>query len=431
MALLLGFWRVSVAQRTAEELFDRSLLAAALAISRDAAVSGGDLLQPLARDLIHDASGGEVFYHATGPGGTYVTGYAYPPNLDHVPDDPYAPFFSFGAYRGENVRVLRITERITIENLTGDTTVTVWQRLADRNAFVTQLAVRAAMALGALLATLALVVWFGVAHGLRPLIDLQQAIAARSPDDLSQIKRPIPFEAQGIVSTLNRLFSKLEKTLIAHQSFISDAAHQLRNPAAAVQSMAEAARDAPNDVERIKRLSELVGAAQASARVTNQLLSLDRLNHHDPEAGFERLDLCKVVKLASADMGPQVLSRGVEFELLLPPTPIWVRGNAVFLGEAVKNLIDNALQHGGGKLQSVKVTVSRKGPHAVVTVSDDGTGLSPSDRSAAFGRFSQVGPSQGSGLGLAIVSSVAQQHQGSLDINPAQTGASLSFTLPC
>ena len=79
MAILLGIWRIQVAQRTSEELFDRTLLSAALAISRDVAVSGGDLLSFSTRDMVRDASGGEVFYHATGPGGSYMTGYAYPP----------------------------------------------------------------------------------------------------------------------------------------------------------------------------------------------------------------------------------------------------------------------------------------------------------------------------------------------------------------
>ncbi|MGH1414951.1 MAG: sensor histidine kinase [Pelagimonas sp.] len=430
MAILLGYWRIVVAQRTAEQLFDRSLLAAALAISRDAAVSGGDLLQPLARDLIHDASGGEVFYHATGPGGIYVTGYAYPPSPTSVPDDPYAPVFAFATYREEDVRVLRITERITIENLTGDTTVTVWQRLADRNAFANQLAIRAAGGLGALLVTLALVVWFGVARGLRPLIDLQQAISIRSPGDLSQIKRPVPVEVQGIVSTLNRLFGQVETSINAHQAFISDAAHQLRNPAAAVQSMAEAVRDAPTPDERNRRIGELVTAARGSARVTNQLLSLERLQHGPSLSGIERIDLGTLVQESCADMGPFVLSRGVDFELDLPTAPVIVSGNSVFLTEAVKNLIDNALQHGGDALKHVKVAISATENWANITVSDDGKGLSPEKHDLAFGRFSQVGASEGSGLGLAIVASVAEQHHGKVEIDAVEHGASLTLSLP-
>ena len=68
VSLFLGYWRFSVAQQTANELFDRGLLSTALAISRDVASSEGDALSPSTRDLLTDASGGEVFYHATGPG---------------------------------------------------------------------------------------------------------------------------------------------------------------------------------------------------------------------------------------------------------------------------------------------------------------------------------------------------------------------------
>ena len=72
-----------------------------------------------------------MFDHATGPGGFYVTGYAYPPLTEGAdPADPYAPRYAVATYRGEPVRVLQITERVTIDNLTGDATITVWQRLA-------------------------------------------------------------------------------------------------------------------------------------------------------------------------------------------------------------------------------------------------------------------------------------------------------------
>ncbi len=431
MAMLLGYWRFSVAERTAEELFDRTLLAAALAVSRDVAVSGGDALQPLTRDLIRDASGGEVFYHATGPGGIYVTGYAYPPTEagDQV-DDPYTPVLFQATYRDEQVLVLRVTERMSIDNLTGDATVTVWQRLADRRAFSNQLAVRAAAIMGVLLLTLALVVWFGVARGLRPLLSLQDAIAARSPDDLSQIKRAVPVEAQGIVRTLNRLFGQVETSITAHQSFISNAAHQLRNPAAAVQSMAEAVKDAPSEEDRNQRIAKLVVAARNSARVADQLLSLDRLQQPVRTASFEVFDLCRLVQETCADMGPIVLLQGIDFEMSTPDGVIEVHGDRVFVGEAIKNLIDNALKHGGPKMSTIKVQLLHAMGCAQVTVLDDGKGIPEGQHEAAFRRFSQVGPSEGSGLGLAIAWSVAERHNGSLSIDPVEAGASLTLCLP-
>ncbi|MHA3980637.1 sensor histidine kinase [Halovulum sp. GXIMD14794] len=431
MALALGYWRYHVAQQTAEELFDRSLLSAALAISRDVAVSGGDALLPSTRDLIGDAAGGEVFYHATGPGGIYVTGYAYPPSTLSARDaDRYSPRFFESLYRGEPVRVLQVIERVTIENLTGDATVTVWQRIADRTAFANELALRAAALIGGLLTTLALVVWFGVQVGLRPLLDLQDAIAARSPDDLSVIRRPVPAEVRGVVETLNRLFGQVKRSLDAHQVFISDAAHQLRNPAAAVQSMAEALRDARTPEDQARRLDELVVAARDSARVANQLLSLERLRHGSGGENMERLDLRALVEEACAVAGGPVLEAGLEFELETPPQPCMIHGNPVFLGEAVKNLVDNALRHGGPGLSRVGVRVALGPGHCTVTVADDGKGLRPEDAESVFSRFSQLQPASGSGLGLAIAHSVAEHHGGSLSIDPMPSGASLTLRIP-
>ncbi len=430
MGLLVGAWRVAVAQQTSEQLFDRTLLSAALAISRDIVISGGDAILPSTRQLISDAAGGEVFYHATGPGGYYITGYAYPPTISGLSNAGYEPVYYEAPYRGETVRVLRITERVTLDNLTSDATVTVWQRTSDRTAFARALAVRAGVLIGVLLVTLALVVWFGVERGLRPLLDLEDAIAMRSPDDLSVIKRAVPAEARGIVATVNRLLVQLESNLSAHQTFISDAAHQLRNPAAAVQSMAEAVRDAGSEDERRKRSVELVEAARSSARVANQLLSLDRLRHGHEMGRAERVDLRDVAAEVCTASGAGVLSRGLDFEFDAGQCALPVLADKVFLTEALTNLIDNAVSHGGPALSMVRVSAGRDGQSAWLTVADDGKGLSPDDKEKAFSRFGQLQPAGGSGLGLAIAASVASSHGGSLRIDPAATGASLTLTLP-
>src|SRR6056300_1446084 len=112
VSILLGVWRFEVAQNTSEELFDRSLLAAALAMSRYVAISEGDALSPRTRTLISNAGGGEVFYHVTGPAGIYVTGYAYPP-IPPSAQTTEVPHYFISKYRDEDVRVLRMVEATT------------------------------------------------------------------------------------------------------------------------------------------------------------------------------------------------------------------------------------------------------------------------------------------------------------------------------
>ena len=315
MAVALGYWRYQVAQRTAQTLFDRALLATALAVSRDVVISDGDVLLPSTMDMIRDASGGEVFYHVTGPGGVYITGYGYPPaNHGAVTKDETAPVFYEAMYRQEPVRVLRIVETLTLDQVSGDTIVTVWQRVADRDAFARELGLRAAGLLSILVMSVAVIVWFGVRTGLRPLRDLQDAIAKRSSDDLSQIKRPIPTEVTGIVATLNKLFQQFDNSITAHQEFIAEAAHQLRNPSAAVQSMAAAARNAKTEEDRRQRLDELLAASQAASRVTEQLLSLERLRNNAEGEEAQRFNLNAVAREACEAEAGSVLAGDIAFD---------------------------------------------------------------------------------------------------------------------
>ncbi|MEQ5869089.1 sensor histidine kinase [Sagittula sp. NFXS13] len=428
VSALLGWWRFEVAQETSEELFDRSLVSAALAISRDVAISEGDALSPSTRRVISDAGGGEVFYHVTGPGGVYVTGYAYPPR----PETPVArdlPFYYFATYRGEDMRVMRMIENRTIGTLTGDTVVTVWQRVSDRRAFARELAFRAAALIFGLMAALALIIWFGVQIGLRPLNDLEAAIRRRSPEDLGPIRRAVPHEVSDIVSTLNRLLGQVQDSFEAHQAFISDAAHQLRNPAAAILTLAEALPHVHDAAERAHCEEQLVDAARKSARLSEQLLSLERLRY-DESTGMAPFDLNTVVEDVCRAFAAKALSRDLDFAFAPSEEPLLVLGNSVLVGEALINLLENALKHGGGEMTAINVRTSSDEEGVMITVDDDGFGIPPDKVSTAFRRFSQLQYGEGTGLGLAIVEQVMVRHAGRVDLVPSETGATFCLWFP-
>ncbi len=429
IASVLGVWRYQAAQTTADDIFDRALLSAALAVSRDIVISGGDALSPTTRDILAKASGGEVFYHFTGPAGIYVAGYSYPPITSELIASN-TPRYSQALYRDKPVHVLQLTEEVSFDGLSGDATVTVWQFQSERQVLTTALALRAAALISVLLLTLAMVVWFGVQRGLRPLTRLEDAISSRSPDDLGMIKRAVPAEARGTVATLNRLFSQLRESIDAQQVFISHAAHQLRNPAAAVQSLAVAVRDAPEGAERERRIQDLVSASRDAARVAEQLLSLERIRQTASLKLSPGVDLNTVCLTACEIAGVAVLAKDIRFDVSLHDGPLSINADTVLLAEAIKNLIDNALIHGGSELSYISIVTACHINAAEVRVVDDGVGLSPDDLAAATGRFTQVVPGQGSGLGLSIAQSVAERHAGKCVIHRVEHGASLSIFVP-
>lgn len=425
IACLLGYWRYTVGLATAEELFDRSLLATTLAISRDVTVSGGDALSITTRDLLAEAAGGQVFYHVAGPDRAYLTGYAYPP----VPPareqaEASRPLFYESLYHDLPVRALRLLEPTDTDGFKGLSAVTVWQQRADRQAFAQALAVQSAVLLGALVLALAVVTWLAVNRGLRPLLDLEHAIAIRSSDDLKSIERTVPPEVRGIVARLNELFAQVAESMRARDVFISNAAHQLRNPVAGMLALAEAAEGAGSELERGERLRELRSAAERTARLTTQMLALERVRAGSPV--LDVLDLGDLVERVAARNATRILNAGIKFDYSGPTQSVYIRGDAVMLEEVLENLLDNAMVHGGLALSCIEVTLRRSLEHVALVVADDGAGLKPEHAAVALDRFGQVGASHGSGLGLSIVAEVARAHGAKLAIETVDEGASLS-----
>jgi two-component system sensor histidine kinase TctE len=239
----------------------------------------------------------------------------------------------------------------------------------------------------------------------------------------------VPKEVIGIVATLNRLFAQVRSSFEAHQAFISDAAHQLRNPASALLSLAETLPEARDPARRQAHEQALIAAARKSARLANQLLSLERLRYEGVRS-VKRFDLTALAAQICRDQGPAVLSRDIDFEFFPSPNSLMVSGDPVLVGEAITNLIENAVTHGGSDMTKIKVRTLREGPDAVLLVQDDGVGIPEDQADTAFRRFGQLRSGEGSGLGLSIVQDVMQRHNGSVELLPVSLGTTVRLSFP-
>ena len=430
VATIVGLWELNNARRTAAGVFDRSLLSAALAVANDVAISGGDALSARTRDILSDTSGGLVFYHVYAPDGVIVAGYATPPvGIPRTSEAPSSPTYFEAAYLGRDVHGVRLQTSTQIDGFSGIFTTTVWQDATVRAAFVRDLVLRSVIATGGLILALALIVWFGVRVGLRPLLGLERAIARRTSDELSPIQRAVPVEVEGIVQTLNRLFDQVSHSMAAQSEFISNAAHQLRNPIAGVLSLAEAVNSARTPDEAQARSRDLLEAARETADLSQKLLLLERAKTISPTSAMEVFELGEALR-DWVETFEATNAAGVATEFKAAGELGNVKGDPTMLREAVFNLVDNAILHGGPDLSRVTIGAEMDGANCVISVSDDGLGISANQIEVAKGRFQQLSPSSGIGLGVSIVQAVADGHGGTFDLIPLSPGLKAEMRLP-
>lgn len=431
IAIAVGLWQLNNARHRANDLFDRALMSVGLAVASDVDAQDGDAVSIPTRDLLNDTSGGPVFYHVYAPDGAFVTGYATPPTpVGSLPSQDRVIAYYDGIYKGDEARVLRLKNVAQIGGLSGTFTITVWQRMDIRRGFVREVMTQSFLQIAALIGTVALVVWFGVKLGLRPLLDLEQAISIRGSDDLSPIRRSVPIEAQGLVTTLNRLLMQVSTAMEAQKVFISNAAHQLRNPLAGVLAMAEAIQSARSEGALRSRAAELLVAANQASDLANKLLTLERVQNANLDAPKEPFEICTELQSVAGNYAKEAGARGVDLKTCFPDEDITVSADRLMLREAISNIIDNALRHGGEALSFIEMTVRRSGDSVRIEVADDGIGVAPRNHRKILDRFGQAKPGDGSGLGLSIAEAVANRHDGELRISSPKQGLTVSLSLP-
>ncbi len=431
VSLLAIAWRYQQAKETGENLFDQNLIALTLAVSRDITISGGDTLSLTTRDMMGNLSGGQLFYHVRGPDGAFVTGYAYPPLPQDTKSDEGSIFVYDTEHQGIEVRAAQLREASVFDDLRGEMVTTVWQSTKARAEFVFAQAQRATILTAVLFFTVAILIAFGIQFGLKPLQDLEDAIALRSPEDLRPIARRTPTEVQGIVARLNGLFREVSTANLARDRLISNAAHQLRNPIAAIGSLADAAKNSKSYDEKDALVQELAESTRHATRLSNQLLSLETVKARSAGTIVTSHDLENTLETTARRIAPRVINRGIEFVYVGFDRSVELVHDPILVGEAIENLVDNALRHGGGALATIKLKARSHNHQAIVTVENDGSPVAPQDKERIFGRFEQGDNKEGSGLGLAIVAEIMALHGGEvqLDARSDRTRFVLTFNV--
>jgi two-component system, OmpR family, sensor histidine kinase TctE len=414
--------------RAADLSYDRLLAGSALSIAETLSVDGAQVrvdIPDAALDMLSAAPEDKVFYRVYGPSAQTVTGYEDLPTIPaarsrgETSSELPAPRFFDAIYRGDLVRFVVLGRQIAQPGLRGWVWVQVGQTRQAREELAGELVLGALVPIAALTLLALLLAWFGVGRALRPLESISHDLAAREPSDLHPLRAPVPAEVQPMVSAMNGFMRRLEGNMAGLRAFIGDAAHQIRTPLAALRAQAQLALDEDDPREMRRGLLNVERNASRLTRLVNQLLSDAMVMHRADVRRFEEFDLVDVIKRAMRDAVPMSGDVQVGFISTMARAPM--RGDAVLLGEAIKNLIDNAIRHGTPDAldleAEVEVALHERDARYELTVSDRGPGISPGDRARIFERFERGDTqSSGAGLGMAIVARVVSSHGGTIEL---------------
>lgn len=263
--------------------------------------------------------------------------------------------------------------------------------------------------------------WFLTRRALAPIDRITRAAADVSASNLSRRidVAEMETELRHLSATINGTFDRLQSAFERQARFTADASHELRTPLSILLSHADLALKRDRDPEEYREaLSAMRRAGQRMRAVVEGLLTLARADAGDAMLRRERLPLHDVVHEACGLLAPLAAERKVG--LVADADPVDVDGDRDRLGEAVTNMVCNAIRYNreGG---TVTITLRTDGGSALLTVADTGHGIPAADLPHVFERFYRVDKARtrsaaGSGLGLAITKWIVEAHDGSISV---------------
>lgn len=291
-----------------------------------------------------------------------------------------------------------------------------------------------------LLLGFALASWLLASAALRPVAAMrrQAELLGSDPGDGGLAVGGVRDELSELAMTLNDLLARVRDSVAREKQIVSDAAHELRTPLAALRTQLELAHDDFGDAQALAaQISAAENSVQRLTSLATNLLELSRLDatrNSDRSSTVEQLeneflgsiDRARLLGLSShADIG-------FELDVNDPHAAISVDSDS--FGRLLDNILVNAIAASGDGAE-VTATLRQSQAGLIIEVRDNGPGMPESFLPRAFERFSRPDDARasatgGSGLGLALVKAIAEAAGGSAAVSNTHPGFAVTVTLP-
>lgn len=238
-------------------------------------------------------------------------------------------------------------------------------------------------------------------------------------------------EIRRLGDTLNEMLARLAASFEQERRFVADAGHELRTPLAVLKAELETALRTGGDNPAARE--SLVAALEETdhlAQLADDLLLIARAADGHLPIQREDVDVRELLERTRQRFTDRAHQHGREIRIDAP-THLSASIDPIRSRQALGNLVDNALRHGGGE---IRLSARLDDDAVEIAVSDDGSGFSPELAPVAFERFSRGDGGRtigGAGLGLAIVRAIAEAHGGSAKIvSNSSPGATVQLRVP-
>jgi len=202
--------------------------------------------------------------------------------------------------------------------------------------------------------------------------------------------------------------------------FAYSVSHDLKNPAVAIYGLAKLLHrnyGETLDEKGRSHCDQILKAAEHIASLVEKINAY--IQTKEVPLQIEKVSLSEIVQIVKEEFSSQLSLR--EIKCTAVPLLPQVRADRLSLIRIVRNLVDNALKHGGDELKEIKIGGRETDEFHILYVEDDGVGISEEDAEKIFGAFWREKASlrmEGAGLGLAIVKEIAERHRGNAWVHP-------------
>ncbi len=285
----------------------------------------------------------------------------------------------------------------------------------------------------------ALLIWFFVGHAALKRIDgVSEASRRIMGGDLAG-RLPVTGagdEFDRLSESLNVMLARIAMLNEGLKQVSDNIAHDLKTPLTRLRNRAEAALSGDRDAAGYREVLEgTIAESDHLIKTFNAILMISRLEAGYSAEHMTTVDLAAAVRDVAELYEPVAEEAGVILEAKVDQ-PFTVDGNRELIGQALSNIVDNAIKYSidSTATPTVRVTLEHAAGMTKLTVADNGQGIpDDADRARATERFVRLEKSRsqpGSGLGLSLAKAIMTFHHGRLDLVPADPGLSVVMSFP-